>query len=61
MAGSKGSSIFRFLKKFRREVGGDNGGKRGTVVKEYVERTHGQRKRGVGSRVGGGGGWGEEE
>ena len=38
---------------------GINSGKRGRVVKEYVQRTHGQRQRGEGLSVGGGGG-GEE-
>ena len=28
------------------------------VVKEHVQRTHEQSQRGVGSRVGGGDGWG---
>ena len=34
------------------------GKNRGSVVKEHVRRTHGQSQRWVGSRVGGGDGWG---
>ena len=31
------------------------------VIKEHVQRTHGQSQRGVGLRVGGGGGWSRGE
>ena len=42
----------------RREEEGDNGQKeRGSVFKEYVQRTRGQTQRGVGLRVGGEDGW----
>ena len=34
------------------------GRKEGRVIKEHVQRTHGQSQRGVGSRVGGEDGWG---
>ena len=34
------------------------GERRGRVIKEHVKRTHGESQRGVGLKVGGGGGWG---
>ena len=40
----------------REEEGGDNREKGGRVVKEHIKRTHGQSQRGIGLRVGGGGG-----
>ena len=45
----------------RGEAGGNNGGKRGRVVKEHVQRTLAQSQSGVGSRMGGGDSWGEGE
>ena len=39
-------------------MGGDNGGRRWKGFQEHVWRTHGQNQWGVGSRVGGGDGWG---
>ena len=35
--------------------------KRGRVIKEHVYRAHGQSQRGIGSRMGGGDGWGGRE
>ena len=37
------------------------GERRGRVVRERVERTHGQSQMRVGLRVGGEGGWGREK
>ena len=43
----------------RGEVGGDNGGKMGKGFQEYLQRTHAENHRGVGSRLVNGDDWSE--